>query len=131
MSQIKIEDLSFSYSGGEDIFSFVNFTLDISWKLALIGRNGYGKTTLLKILTGELPYRGKIISSLNFSYFSFSIEEDEVTIDALHSLLGDNVEERVIEREASLIGLKEDRLVKKIAELSDGEKNKVQLIFYS
>jgi lincosamide and streptogramin A transport system ATP-binding/permease protein len=131
MSQIKIEDLSFSYSGGEDIFSFVNFTLDISWKLALIGRNGYGKTTFLKILTGELPYSGKVISSLNFSYFPFSIEEDEVTIDALHSLLGDNVEERVIEREASLIGLKEDRLVKKIAELSDGEKNKVQLIFYS
>jgi lincosamide and streptogramin A transport system ATP-binding/permease protein len=99
--------------------------------LALIGRNGYGKTTFLKILTGELPYSGKVISSLNFSYFPFSIEEDEVTIDALHSLLGDNVEERVIEREASLIGLKEDRLVKKIAELSDGEKNKVQLIFYS
>jgi lincosamide and streptogramin A transport system ATP-binding/permease protein len=131
MSQIKIEDLSFSYSGEEDIFSSVNLTLDSSWKLALIGRNGYGKTTFLKILTGELPYSGKVISSLNFSYFPFSIEEDEVTIDALHSLLGDNVEERVIEREASLIGLKEDRLVKKIAELSDGEKNKVQLIFYS
>ncbi len=51
--QIKINNASFGYNG-EDILE--NFTLEIntSDKIGIIGRNGSGKTTILKVLTGEI-----------------------------------------------------------------------------
>lgn len=39
--------------GAKDLFKDLNFTIDQGEKIALIGRNGQGKTTLLRILTGE------------------------------------------------------------------------------
>ncbi len=75
MSQININNLTFRYDNyGEDIFKNVNIILDSDWKLGLIGRNGRGKTTLLKILEGELVGSGTINSSVNFSYFPIKIE---------------------------------------------------------
>lgn len=70
MSIIEIKDLSFSY-GGEDtpLFSSVCLDLDTDWRLGLIGRNGRGKTTFLKILLGELEHQGQIQSARSFDYF--------------------------------------------------------------
>ena len=54
MSLIDISGLTFSYEGSSDVvFENVNLQLDTNWKLGLIGRNGKGKTTLLKLLMGE------------------------------------------------------------------------------
>ncbi len=39
--------------GARNLFAAVSFTIEEGEKVALIGRNGYGKTTLLKILSGE------------------------------------------------------------------------------
>lgn len=44
--QITIQNLTFAYEGSyENIFENVSLTIDTSWKLGLIGRNGRGKTT--------------------------------------------------------------------------------------
>ncbi len=70
MSQININNLSFQYdTHGEDIFKNVSFCIDTDWKLGLIGRNGRGKTTFLKLLMGEYEYSGQIISTVKFEYF--------------------------------------------------------------
>ena len=46
MPMITIKDLTFGYDGSDKIlFDGVNVTIDTSWKLALAGRNGRGKTT--------------------------------------------------------------------------------------
>ena len=59
MAIITIEDLTFSYdTNGEDIFSHLSLQLSTDWRLGLIGRNGRGKTTFLKLLMGKYPYRG-------------------------------------------------------------------------
>lgn len=50
--QIKINNASFGFNG-EDLFSGVTFDINSKDKIAIIGRNGCGKTTLLKILSGE------------------------------------------------------------------------------
>ena len=51
MSMIKIEHLSFAYPYSfENVFDDLNLILDTDWKIGLIGRNGKGKTTLLKLL---------------------------------------------------------------------------------
>ena len=39
--------------GARNLFKDLTFTVTDGEKIALVGRNGYGKTTLLKILSGE------------------------------------------------------------------------------
>ncbi len=51
--QYKITNGSFSY-GGNLILSKIDFEIKDREKLAVVGRNGCGKTTLLKIISGEL-----------------------------------------------------------------------------
>ena len=54
MSIIQVNNLTFGYEGSiENVFENVTFNLDTDWKLGLIGRNGKGKTTLLKLLQGK------------------------------------------------------------------------------
>lgn len=51
MSSIKISNLSFRYEDSSAyIFNNLNLDLDSSWRLGLVGRNGRGKTTFLKLL---------------------------------------------------------------------------------
>lgn len=56
---IDTKNLSFSYNVDE-IFDNVNFIINESDKIGLIGNNGSGKSTLVKCLTGELEASGKI-----------------------------------------------------------------------
>lgn len=80
MAEIKINNLSFQYdTHGEDIFKNVSLNIDTQWKLGLIGRNGRGKTTFLKLLKGELKYGGQIISPVSFDYFPMKIQNDNET----------------------------------------------------
>ena len=74
IAQININNLSFQYdTHGEDIFKNVSFNIDTDWKLGLIGRNGRGKTTFLKLLMGEYEYSGRISSTVKFEYFPIQV----------------------------------------------------------
>ena len=54
MSIINVKNLTFGYEGSADnVFENVSFQMDTSWRLGFTGRNGRGKTTFLKLLTGE------------------------------------------------------------------------------
>ena len=53
---IKIEDLTFRYPGGDrDMVRKFSTRVDRGDRLAIVGRNGVGKSTLVKLLVGELP----------------------------------------------------------------------------
>ena len=79
MSQIMINDLTFSYDTAYDnIFEHVNFIIDTDWRLGFVGRNGKGKTTLLNLLLGKYEYKGSITSSVEFDYFPFEVENQEL-----------------------------------------------------
>lgn len=63
MSLISIHGLSIAY-GGPLILDDVSLNIESSQRIAFLGRNGTGKSTLLKILSGEtIPDSGKIITS--------------------------------------------------------------------
>ena len=49
---ISVDNLTKSF-GSLELFDFVSFKLNPRERLGLVGRNGHGKTTLLRILTGE------------------------------------------------------------------------------
>ncbi|GHT95392.1 ABC-F family ATPase [Betaproteobacteria bacterium] len=56
---VEVENLFFQYAGGDKpFFNKAGFTINAGDKIAVIGENGVGKTTLLKLLTGELQPTG-------------------------------------------------------------------------
>lgn len=59
---VEVEDLVFQYEGGDKtFFNKASFTINAGDKIAVIGENGVGKTTLLKLLMGEYqPSKGHI-----------------------------------------------------------------------
>lgn len=58
MSVISVNSLTFGYDGAADnIFENIDLQLDTDWRLGLTGRNGRGKTTFLRLLSGELGNR--------------------------------------------------------------------------
>lgn len=128
MAVIKIEDLTFSYpSGTENVFEHVSFQLDSDWKLGFIGRNGRGKTTLLKLLAGEYPYRGKIVSSVSFRYFPYPVKDKGKSTEEVLAEVSPDVEEWRRLRELSLLGVDENCLKRPFETLSNGEQTKVLL----
>jgi len=61
-SAVTVEGLSFRYPGTDaDIFTNLNFTIEAEQRVAIIGPNGIGKTTLMRCLAGNLtPTAGRI-----------------------------------------------------------------------
>ena len=58
---VEIENLGFAYPDSEPLFKNLSLTVNAGEKIAIIGENGVGKTTLLKLLHGELtPTDGTI-----------------------------------------------------------------------
>ncbi len=70
--------------GGDVIFSDIQFEVKGNEKIALIGRNGCGKTTLLKIISGSLALdKGEMIkqNKLEIGYLSQrAFDDDSITV---------------------------------------------------
>ncbi|MDE5995201.1 MAG: ATP-binding cassette domain-containing protein, partial [Oscillospiraceae bacterium] len=128
MSMIKAEKLTFAYPGSYDnIFDNADFQIDTDWKLGFIGRNGRGKTTLLKLLLGEYEYSGKIISSVKFDYFPYRIsDKKQLTEDVLREVCP-LAEDWELMRELSYLDIDADVLYRPFETLSNGEQTKILL----
>ena len=128
MSMIRIENLSFTYDGSYDpVFENVDLLLDTDWRLGLTGRNGRGKTTLLRILQGELPYRGKIHASVEFEYFPYPVPHPELPALAALRELQPELEDWRLLREMDRLELEEALLDRPFETLSKGEQTKLLL----
>lgn len=128
MSIIKVQDLTFAYPGSYDnVFEHVDFQIDSNWKLGLIGRNGKGKTTLLKLLMGEYEYTGKILHSVEFDYFPYPIQDKSLLTHAVFEQICPACEEWEMHRELSLLAVRPDVLYRPFATLSNGEQTKILL----
>ena len=128
MSMIKVENLTFSYlSSYDNIFENVSFQIDTDWKLGFVGRNGRGKTTFLNLLLGKYEYSGTIISSVQFDYFPYPVDDkSRLTEDILQEICP-TAEEWEFIRELSYLEVDADVLWRPFNELSNGEQTKVLL----
>lgn len=75
---LSVERLSFAYPGGVELYSNVDFGVDLDTRVALVGPNGAGKTTLIKLMTGDLlPTKGAVKRNthLRISRFTQHFEE--------------------------------------------------------
>lgn len=130
MSQIRAEHLTFSYDGSaEPVFEDVSFSVDTDWKLGLIGRNGKGKTTILRLLHGELPYQGTISISVPTAYFPYSLTESQtrLTIAELAEELRPDCELWRVICELAALQENADLLECPFDTLSHGQRTKVLL----
>lgn len=128
MARIQVSHLTFAYEGNPDlIFDDVSFQLDTDWKLGFVGRNGRGKTTLLKILLGELPDHGAVSSPVQFDYFPFSVPDPTQTpLDIAAKMDADGQVWRFLKEIAGL-DISDSILTRPFHTLSGGEQAKVLL----
>ena len=129
MSLINVNKLTFGYEGSlNNVFEDVSFNIDTDWKLGLIGRNGKGKTTFLKLLLGKYEYKGTISKNVEFDYFPFEVKDKEqMSIDIVHEI-APNVEDWEIIKELSLLNTDAEILYRNFNILSGGEQIKILLI---
>lgn len=130
MGTIQIENVSFKYDQmADNLFNTLNLKIDESWKLGLIGRNGRGKTTLMKMLLGQLQYRGQIISNLNFYYYPQTVVDKNIpTVEVVKNLAHlEDYDLWKIEIELEKLQVDVDILQQEFSTLSPGEKTKVLL----
>ena len=128
MSLINVSELTFAYEGSFDnIFENVSFQLDTDWKLGFTGRNGRGKTTFLKLLTGEYEYSGSISASVEFEYFPYEVRDpDADALEAARSVCPE-LELWRLRRELGELCVDEGALYRPFSTLSKGEQTKVLL----
>ncbi|XP_021816509.1 ABC transporter F family member 3 isoform X1 [Prunus avium] len=70
---ISFSDASFGYPGGPILFKNLNFGIDLDSRIAMVGPNGIGKSTILKLIAGELqPISGTVFRSAKVRIAVFS-----------------------------------------------------------
>lgn len=126
--QLSIHNLTFSYEGGyTPVFENLSLNLDTGWRLGLVGRNGRGKTTLLRLLLGELDSRGAISLPMPAAYFPYAVEDEwQPTLEVLGQAAPNAPEWRFL-RELNQLRVTQDALYRPFATLSKGEQTKALL----
>ena len=128
MSLIEIRNLTFAYPGSFDnVFEGLNLRLDTSWRLGLVGRNGRGKTTLLRLLLGEYEYSGAISAPAELAYFPPRVAHPEADTRAVLEELAPGLEEWRLLRELAALEVDEEVLDRPFSTLSGGEQVKALL----
>ncbi len=118
--------------GKRVLFSGVDLEIEQSEKIAVIGGNGCGKTTLLKILMGlETATKGSVFRRDNLKIGYFDQELDGVSgkknvADFVEEKCGRDIE--ILKVALSKFGFKDKFLVQKIGKLSGGEKGRLNLL---
>jgi ATP-binding cassette, subfamily F, member 3 len=110
----------------------LNFLIDAGDKVAFVGRNGEGKTTLSRMIVGELEYDGILQMGHNISVGYYAQNQDELlngnhtVFETIDSAAKGEVRSKVRAILGSFLFGKED-LDKKVSVLSGGEKSRLAL----
>ena len=128
MSMIQADRLTFSYPGNPDpVFQDACFQIDTDWRLGLVGRNGRGKTTLLRLLAGGLEGRGAISFKGRCRLWPRPVaDQSRSTGDILLEDVTPGEEWR-LNWELSKLGLGEELLDRPFSTLSGGEQTRALL----
>ena len=115
------------------LFSNINFEIKRGERVAIIGDNGTGKTTLLKIINGLLsPDTGEVIYGSNVSIAYYDQEHqvlhmDKTLFDEISDTYPDMSNTQIRNILAAFLFTGED-VFKKIGDLSGGERGRVSLV---
>ena len=127
-----LEQVSKSY-GEKTIFRNVNLTIERGDKIAFVGRNGEGKSTLVKCIMGEIPHEGKLTLGHNvqIGYFAqnqASLLDGELTV---FQTIDDAAKGDIRTKIKDLLGafmFGGENSTKKVKVLSGGERTRLAML---
>ena len=128
---LQLVDVGFAYPDKPELFSRVNLGLDMESRVALVGPNGIGKSTLLKVILGDLEASsGNVSRSSRLRLGRFSqhhVDQLDLSLTALESFQKEYPSVKPLEIRAHLggMGLGGNTALQKMSTLSGGQKSRV------
>lgn len=126
------ENLSKSY-GEKNVFSKAGFTIKRGEKIAFVGKNGEGKSTLVKCIMGEIPYDGTLTIGHNvqIAYFAqnqASLLDGELTVfQTIDDVAVGDIRTKIRDLLGAFMFNKEES-EKKVKVLSGGERTRLAMV---
>src|SRR5690606_15803492 len=127
-----VEDLSKSY-GDHVVFEKASLVIERGQKVAFVGKNGEGKSTMIKAIMGEIDYEGtlKVGHNAKIGYFAqnqASLLDEELTVFQTidHIAVGD-IRTKIKDMLGAFM-FSGDDINKKVKVLSGGEKTRLAMI---
>ena len=130
---ITLESVSFSYED-KTILENVDFCIDDSSRIVLVGRNGVGKSTLMKLLRGQIKPTSGIITRdarnkiYYYDQFSTIIMDENLTMVEYLKQVDSSLKIEEIRKLLGTIGFESSMHNNKIESLSGGQRMKLQFI---
>lgn len=125
---ITLDHVDVGYTAGVPILKKLNLTVAADDRIALLGANGNGKSTLVKLLSGKLPHSGGEVhksSKLRVGYFAqFQTDELDVNETPLQVMMAAmvGVGESKVRASLAQFGFDKNKIITRIGDLSGGEK---------
>ncbi|EPY29176.1 ATP-binding protein cassette, sub-family F, member 3 [Strigomonas culicis] len=132
-SFLQMMDCEFGYKPGVPIFKDVNFGLEDTSRIVLVGANGVGKSTFMNVCMGKLePRVGNIVRNKKIRIAHFAQHHVEALVPQLSSLefmksKFPHVEDQQLRGHLGSMGLSADRALQPIYTLSGGQKSRLVL----
>jgi ATP-binding cassette subfamily F protein 3 len=130
---IVLDDVAVGYVADTPVLSGLNLRIDPDDRIALVGRNGNGKTTLARLLASQLkPMGGSLVASgkLRVGYFAqHQIEElvaDDTPLQHMERLLA-GAKPGEVRAQLGRFGFSGDKANLKVRQLSGGERARLSL----
>src|SRR6188768_3251704 len=131
---IAVDDVSVGYDPKQPVLNRVTLRIDNDDRIALLGANGNGKSTLVKLLAGRLaPFSGKVTRAdkLSIAYFAQhqldELNEDASAYDHVRKLMGSEAPEAKVRARAGALGFSGKAADTPAGKLSGGEKARLLL----
>ena len=128
---LEIDDVSKSY-GEKEVLSHVSLLVERGNKIAFVGQNGQGKTTLAKMIIGETDYQGtiKLGHNVQLGYFAQNqadyLDGELTVLDTMYHAADDTNRMKIRDILGSFL-FRGDEVDKKVKVLSGGERNRLAL----
>jgi len=128
---VEAENLSKSY-GDKHVLEGVDLLIERNSKIAFVGQNGQGKSTLAKMMVGEIPFEGhlKLGHNVEVGYFAQNQSEylppEKTVLEIMEDAATDSNRMRVRDMLGSFL-FGGDAVDKKAKVLSGGERNRLAL----
>jgi ATP-binding cassette, subfamily F, member 3 len=129
-----LDEVSVGYPGGPLVLSKLDLRIDMEDRIALLGQNGNGKSTFIRLISQRLePRAGKLKKTprLRVGYFSQDQEEsldyEATPFDHMNHALGPGTQEAKVRAQLGRFGFSRDRANLKVGVLSGGEKTRLLL----